>query len=262
MRFGVCCTTVDHFPRIKSLGYDYVEVGFATITNMEDEKFEILVEGLKANDLKAEAANGFFPGDKILTGPDADHSFIPEYVEKGMARFKSIGGKVAVLGSGKARNIPEGFDHTKGEEQFIEVLKMAGDIAAKYGIKIVIEPLNANETNLINTVQQSLDIIKRCNHPNIYTLADFFHVFKSGETMEAIETAGELLQHTHLARADADRQMPRTPEDYEACKVWAAALKKCGYNARMSLEGSFKPEFTQTIEDVLPALNIFKNIVG
>ena len=262
MRFGVCCTTVDYYPRIKELGYDYVEVGFATITTMEDEKFEKLVNGLKENGFKAETANGFFPGDKVLTGPEADHSFLVDYIEKGMQRFKSIGGEIAVLGSGKARNIPEGFDFTKGEEQFIEVLKIAGDIGAKYGIKIAIEPLQAKETNLINTVQQSLDIIKRCNHPNVFTLADFYHVFKSGETLDAIENAGELLIHTHLARAEEDRQMPRTESDLATCSVWANALKKCGYNARMSLEGSFKPEFTQAVEDVLPALKIFKDIVG
>lgn len=262
MRFGVCCTTVDYFPRIKALGYDYIEVGFASITNMEDEKFEKLCIGLKENGFKAETANGFFPGDKILTGPEADHSFIVEYIEKGMQRFKSIGGEIAVLGSGKARNIPEGFDFTKGEEQFIEVLRIAGDIGAKYGIKIAIEPLRTMETNLINTVQQSLDIIKRCNHPNVFTLADFFHVFKSGESLDAIENAGELLIHTHLARANDDRQMPVTDEDLEACKLWANALKKCGYTARMSLEGSFKPEFTETVEKVLPALKIFKDIVG
>ncbi len=262
MRFGVCCTSVEHFPRIKALGYDYIEVGFATVTNMDDEKFEKLVEGLKANGLKAETANNFFPGDKILTGPDADHSFIEEFVEKGMKRFKAIGGEIAVLGSGKARNIPEGFDHKKGEEQFIEVLRIAGDIGAKYGIKIAIEPLQAKETNLINTVQQSLDIVARCGHPNVCTLADFYHVYKSGETLEAVENAGDLLIHTHLARAEDDRQMPVTESDLEACKVWANALKKNGYTARMSLEGSFKPEFTETIEDVLPALKIFKDIVG
>ncbi len=262
MRFGVCCSTIDYYPRIKELGYDYIEVGFSNLATMEDEKFEAFVNALKSNELKAEAANGFFPGDKILTGPDADHSFIEQYVTKGMERFKSIGGEVAVLGSGKARNIPEGFDFAKGEEQFIELLRMVGDIAAKYGIKIAIEPLQTKETNLINTVQQSLDIIARCGHPNVCTLADFYHVFQNGETLDAVENAGELLIHTHLARANPDRQMPRTEEDYEACKRWANALKKCGYNARMSLEGSFKPEFTQTIEDVLPALKIFKDIVG
>lgn len=93
-------------------------------------------------------------------------------------------------------------------------------------------------------------------------MADFYHVFESGESLDAVENAGELLIHTHLARANDDRQMPRTEEDYEACKVWANALKKCGYNARMSLEGSFKPEFSETIEDVLPALKIFKDIIG
>ncbi len=258
MRFGVCAG-VDRIPRLKELGYDYIESGFNGVIKMTDEEYEAWAEKIKASGLKVEACNGFFGPDAVLTGPDADISFVPEYTEKGMLRVKPLGCEVIVLGSGKARNIPEGFDFEKGTEQFCEVLKLVGDIAAKYGIRIAIEPLKTQETNLINTVQDCLDIVKRLNHPNVFALADFHHVFMSGESMDAIINAKDLLIHTHLARANDDRCMPTTEEDLKQCKIWADALKQCGYNGRMSLEGSFKPEFNETVEKVLPALEIFNN---
>lgn len=261
MRFGICCGAA-RFPRMKELGYDYIEAGFNSVVKMTDEEYEEYVKAVKDSGMKVETCNGFFGPDTFIVGPDADISFLPEYVEKGMQRVAPLGCEVVVLGSGKARNIPEGFDRETGEKQFIEVLTVAADIAEKYGIKIAIEPLKAVETNLINTVQECLDTVRRSGRKNVGALADFHHVFMSGETMEAIENAGGLLFHTHLARANNDRQMPVEPEDLEACKIWANALKKCGYNGRMSLEGSFKPDFNITVEKVLPALKLFNDIVN
>ena len=81
----------------------------------------------------------------------------------------------------------------------------------------------------------------------------------SGESLDAIINAKELLAHTHLARANEDRCMPTTDEDFEQCKIWAEALKQNGYTGRMSLEGYFRPEFYESVEKVLPAIEIFKN---
>ena len=259
MRFGVCAD-VDRVPLLKALGYDYIEANFSNVVKMTDEEYAEWAEKVLESDFKVETCNGFFPGDVVLTGPNADISFVESYVELGMSRVKPLGCEVVVLGSGKARNIPDGFDREKGIEQFCDVLKIAGDVAMKYGIKIVIEPLNAKkETNLVNTVQDCLDIIKRAGHPNIYALADFYHVFMSGESMDAIINAKELLAHTHLARANEDRWIPCTEEDFEQCKIWAEALKQNGYTGRMSLEGYFRPDFNEAVEKVLPAIEIFKN---
>lgn len=261
MKFGVCCNS-DRFDRVSQLGYDYVECGFSTLVSLTDEQMAQFVEKLKNHSLKLEACHGFFGPEVVIVGPDADIAFLPDYVEKGMSRVADLGCEVVVLGSGKARNIPEGFDKETAEKQFMEVLQIVGNIAQKYGVKIAIEPLNSGETNLINTVGECIDIVKKLNHPNVGALADFFHVYKSGESLEAIENAGELLFHTHLARAKDDRRQPTELDDLEVCKKWAQALKKCGYKGRMSLEGSFLPDFNETVEKVLPALNIFQEIVG
>ncbi|MBQ1184035.1 MAG: sugar phosphate isomerase/epimerase [Clostridia bacterium] len=258
MRFGVC-SSVDNVPRLKALGYDYIEANFSNVVKMTDEEYTEWAKKVMESGFKIETCNCFFPGNVILTGPDADISFVHDYVELGMSRVKPLGCEIVVLGSGKARNIPDGFDHETGIEQFCKLLKTVGDIAAKYDIKIAIEPLKAQETNLINTVQDCLDIVKRLNHPNVFALADFHHVFMSGESLDAIINAKELLIHTHLARANEDRWIPCTEEDFEQCKIWAEALKQNGYTGRMSLEGYFRPEFYESVEKVLPAIEIFKN---
>ena len=258
MRFGVCCMTPSLFSRVKELGYDYIEYNLAKLYTLTDEEFEDLKKALNENGFKAEVSNCFIPGDIKAVGNDVDYDHFAEYTEKCMARFKELGGEISVFGSGKQRNIPDEIDRETGIDQFCKTLNVCADIAAKYGIKIAIEPLNTDETNLINTVADSIEICKRSGNKNVYTIADFYHVFRSGETMDAIENNEGYLIHAHLARANMDRRIPQEECDTEDCKKWAAALKKGGYDARLSLEGSWKPEFSETIELVLPFLEYFK----
>ena len=258
MRFGVCCSTPSYFPAIKESGYDYIEVCFSKLYTMTDEEFDALKAGLKENGFVAEVANGFFPGDIKSVGYDVDYGHIAEYTEKCMARFKELGGEIAVFGSGKQRNIPDEIPREDGIAQFCKTLNVCADIGAKYGIKLAIEPLNADETNLINTVADSIEICKKSGNKNVFTIADFYHVFRSGESMNAIENNEGYLVHAHLARANMDRRMPSEESDIADCKKWAAALKKGGYDVRLSLEGSWKPEFTETVKNTVPFLEYFK----
>ncbi len=258
MRFGVCCSTPSYFPAVKANGYDYIEFCFSKLYAMPEEEFQAIKTALKENGLVAEVANGFFPGEINSVGYDIDYDYITEYTEKSMTRFKELGGEIVVFGSGKQRNIPDEIPRETGIDQFCKTLNVCADIAAKYGVKLAIEPLNSDETNLINTVADSIEICKRCGNKNVYTIADFYHVFRSGESMEAIESNEGYLVHAHLARANMDRRMPSEESDIADCKKWAAALKKGGYDARLSLEGSWKPEFTETIKTVVPFLENFK----
>lgn len=82
-------------------------------------------------------------------------------------------------------------------------------------------------------------------------------VFGSGETLDALENNGGLLRHVHLARANNDRGQP-TEADKETCLIWAQALKKCGYDGRMSLESAHIPDFNTAAKDAIKAFEWFK----
>ena len=118
MRFGVCCDT-ERLPQLRKYGFDYVELNFSKIVLADQARFDQLREQVRQSGMAAESFNGFFPADMKLNG-DVDYGRIRDYAETGFARARSLGGKVAVLGSGAARKIPDGYDRSLAEEQFIK----------------------------------------------------------------------------------------------------------------------------------------------
>lgn len=245
IRFGVCAS-IDDIPTLIEAGYDYVEYNFTSLVNMTDEEFLGAKETVHKYSFYAECFNCFFPWDIRLTGPDVDYERITEHIKFGMARASELGGKLCVIGSGGSRKIPDGFDFETGYNQFAKVLSIAGDIASEYNMMIVVEPLQSGETNLINTVAEGIELVKRVNKLNVKSLADFYHVFKSGETLDAIRQNDGWLGHLHLARANNDRAMPYE-EDIPAVEEIARAVKESGYLGRLSLEGSYLPEFKECL---------------
>lgn len=254
MRFGVC-TSPDRLPLLEAAGYDYFEFNFSKLVAMSEDEFAALRRKIDASPLKAETYNGFFPGDMPLyAGCDLDR--IAAYCELGFSRAEQLGGKIAVLGSGKARSFPEGYNPAEGAAQFVRVLRVCGDAAARHGMMIAIEPLRAVECGYINTVAEGLAVCGAADHPAVRVLADFFHIYSSGESFAAIEEAGDTLIHVHLARPNPDRAVP-TAADLDDCRPWADLLRRVGYDARISLEGKMLPDFETAITAVRPVLDLF-----
>ena len=259
IRFGACVgKDTDKIAALKKAGFDYAEVSLSALAAMSDEEFETFSAKTAAIGMHVEATNGFFPAELRLVGADVDLNAITAYTEKAFNRAAWLGVRVCVLGSGKSRAIPEGLDRSTAEQQFVHVLRLCGDIAKKYGIIIAVEPLRTAECNFINTVRDGLEICARTAHPNVRCLADFYHVFMNSESLDAIAGAGEMLVHTHIARANPDRLYPHCEEDENACKQWAQALRDCGYSGRMSLEGGSGDDFAAMVEKAKTLLRIFR----
>lgn len=254
IRFGVC-TSADRLDAVIEAGYDYIELGLAKIAALGEEEFAALEERIRTAPIKAETYNGFFPGEIPIVGEQVDMDAIAAYVEKALSRASRLGGRIAVLGSGNSRRVPEGSSRDTARQQFCAVFDLCSNIAGKYGMAVALEPLRASECNFINTVAEGMDICKQVNNPNGKCLADFFHVYQSGESLDDIRFSGGWLIHTHLAAPD--RSMPTTDSDIAQCKVWAQALKNCGYAGRMSLEGKFDADFQTDIARTRKILDLF-----
>ncbi len=261
MRYGVCIGNrgSEFVEIIKRCNYDYIEGKFCNIQDMEEKTFREFINAVNEYDINFEAFNSFFPktSDVTLVGDNAAYLHLNDFFKTGFERCAKLGGKIIVIGSGKSRIIPDGFDREKAKEQYASFLTFCGDMALEYGMNIVIEPLNRGETNFINTVDECIDICKYTSHKNVFALADFFHMFKNGETLEGVENAGEMLKHVHIARANDDRAQPTLPEDRDVCTKWAEALKKCGYNSRISLESRYVPDFETAIQNARPVFDLF-----
>ena len=252
MKFGICCgpgsfakeTAQRNASSVEKLmtvlveaGADYVEFACGALM-ADDAAYEKLHDVLAAAPLKVEAFNSFIPPQHRITGPDVNLETLVGYATTALARCKSVGAEIVVLGSGGARKVPDGFDRDRALEQFVEFGRAIGPVAQQIGIDIAIEPLNKREDNLINSVVHGAQLVEEISQPRIQLLADLFHMFEDGESLFAVEAAGKKLVHTHVA--DLGRVAPGYAAGGEANFTgFFRALKASNYNARCSFEGSF-----------------------
>ena len=257
MKIGVC-SSHDRWGIVAAAGYDYVEGNFSKIALATDEEFEEMKRLRSEAGIAVEAANGFFPGDFVLYSKDdfdGIKSNVREYCERGFSRGRELGLSVAVLGSSKARNIREDITREEAEAQFLEVLRICGEVGAKYGVALTVEPLNAGETNFINTFADGLEIAKKAAHPNVLAMIDFYHHAVNGEPIETVGGSKGVLVHAHISRAD--RTTP-TLRDSAELDPKIEYLKSTGYCGRLSLECRHVPDFETSVKNAYELLSRYR----
>ena len=247
MRFGIC-TTPDKVAKLKPGTLDYMEMNLSKVQAMSDEELKNTKDLLLSIGTPAEATNGFFPEEVRLCGSSYDPAKVAEYTKRALHNAAYLGIFTCVLGSSKARNIAEGDDRESCLKQFEEAIVVAGDVAKTTGTTIVLEPLRAFEANYLNRVSEGAEICRRVAHPNILLLADYFHVMDAKEDLQVLVDNADLLRHLHIASPDRKYPLPGDGHDYGPL---ANALKKAGYNGRMSIEGGCPGDFVPCTEEAM-----------
>lgn len=255
MKLGVC-GSVNDAAIIKKCGFDYVEENLSRLASMTEGEFDLYAAEYKKIGVPVLSTNGFFPGGYDIYG--ASENDIADYATRGISRAAALGVKTVVVGSGAARSIPVGADREEYEKKFCAVISSIADIAEKYGVVAVVEPLSRAETNLVNTVSDSVAVAKRTGRKNVGAMVDFFHFFMNGEQSDGLDCATGLLFHAHLARANPDRLMPTDEGELPTLEKWAKMLKGIGYKGDLSLEGFFGDDLEKTLALTRPLLEVFK----
>ncbi len=240
LMFGIC-SGPDREGKLKSAGFEYVEggVGGTLIPDKPDSDFAPKLEAIKNSQIPMHACNGFIPARLKLTGPDADHEKALEYAETACRRGEQAGINFIVLGSGGARKIPDGFDHDKGREQFISFCRKLGERIHDLKLTVVLEPLQKQETNLLNRVDEGIKFVDDINHPRIQLLADFYHMMREDEGPDSIRKAGARIRHCHIAELEK-RMAPGTKG--EDLSGFFKALHDINYQGGISCECGWPKE--------------------
>lgn len=242
MRFGICMSYRDRQRQLdgKLAGADYCEPSFRDLAAENADSLKQYREQLEEIGLPCEAANGMFPGEIHLVGPDVDYGRIDEFVDRGAENFTSLGGRVVVFGSGGARHCPEEFPKEKAYEQLRFVC--AEHIAPwmkKHGLICVIEPLRTQECNMVYNSKIAFDICKAVNRPEIQLLIDLFHFRSENEPTERLKEYRGWVRHVHIASSMNGRLVPQA-DDGEDYSDFFAMLRAIGYEEkRISLEGRY-----------------------
>lgn len=246
--------TVSLFPKIKSMGYDAVEIPVEYPEKINANKVK---EALKENGL-AGIVCGAFGATRDLTHDDpAVHNTCFEYIRQCFELCNAWDAKFLAgpmySAVGKARMVPPEQRKIEWDRAVMNLRKVCQQ-AEHYGLMIALEPLNRFESDLINTSADVMRLIKDINHSAAKVLLDGFHMsIEERDLEQAIVTAGDKLVHVQVSEnyrgAPGSGQTP--------WQSFKKGIERIQYKGYVSIE-SFTPE----IKELAGAVCIWKNLAN
>ena len=253
-KFGIC-TEFDKLPQLAEAGFDYIEPPTYMFSLADENEFRAICKDIERSGVPCEACNFFYPTDFRVTGKDIDRDKIYAYIDKAVERAAVLGVRNITVGSGPARNVPEGFPKEDASRQFGDQIHYAGELAARGGIEITIEPIRPASTNLINNLAEAKALADYVNLPNVKSMADINQMSGAGDTIEMIYQYDAYIRHLHILDV-GNKCYPLNPEDPELTALVKAYLS-VNPVGRISVEGA---PFT-TVENARQCLAALKSYV-
>lgn len=198
---------LERFKKAKEQGFSCVECQFPYAYSIEEIKRE-----LEQNQLAMVLLN-LPPGDwergdrGIAADPDRVEEF-RKSVEEGIRYAKTL--KVSKIHC--MAGIVSEKDKESAEKVYMENLMYAGAELAKYGISLLIEPINHYDMPgyFLNNTHQAAGIIKSVDFPNIKLQFDFYHIQRlHGNPLFFYEQYADIIDHVQIAD-DPGRHEPGT----------------------------------------------------
>ena len=267
MKYGYCTNinfmngdtqSREFFNAIVKGGFDYIETHISDIAEFEKDKYKLFKKELADNNIACKVGLLLFPRNMPLASDEMNIGEIKAHAEKALSTADDLGTEVIVFGNGGTRAVKEGIDREKANQRIRDILAAVDPIAKKYGIKVVIEPLNQKETNMINSVQEAADFIKSVSAENIGIVCDWYHIRSDNQTLNDMITNSDKIYHLHIAYP-LGRTMPSISDNLDEYTEFVEIVKQIGYDNRLSIEGSVS---VVTAEKFSEALMILKNLFG
>jgi D-psicose/D-tagatose/L-ribulose 3-epimerase len=237
------CTPLRGIDAAKAAGFDYLELSTTEIAGLSDADFDAAAARIKQAGLPVPATNLFLPATLKVTGPAINRDEQDRYVRNAFARLARLGTTILVFGSGGARRVPDGFAKDEAFKQLVEFGRRIGREARSHHITIAVEPLRREETNIINSAAEGLDLVNAVNDPNFQLMIDFYHLASEHEDPAIVVRAREHLRHLHMANPQG-RVFPLAWDEFEYAPFFAN-LRTIGYDKRISVEASAKDFATE-----------------
>jgi D-psicose/D-tagatose/L-ribulose 3-epimerase len=235
-------------PHVAQMGYDVVEIPVESLGQFDIQRARALADT---------AGVGVSVCAVIGAGRDL---LLDDEVEAGLAYLRGCIDAAQALGSpavagpfysavGRCWSL-SAAERTREIDRLAERLRDLGEYASERGIELGIEPLNRFETSFMNTTEQTLELVRRIDHPAVGLALDMFHLGIEEKSLgDAIRSAEGRLKHVQVA--ENDRGTPGTGQ--LAWDEVARALHGIGYDGRVVIE-----TFSDRVEAIARAAAIWR----
>jgi len=243
MNYGFCTGFASQKPwaiedvlieRIKAAGYGYVEFPLMSIAALSDTAFSQLELLLHRLNLETLVACNLFPSSISVMESRDTSAIIDEYLSNAFARAEALGIGKVVFGSAASRWLPHGLERREADRRFIDMVDLSLlPACSKFGIQVLLEPLNRGECNYLNTIKEAAEMVCHIDNSHFQLMIDLYHMNENREDFHDIETVFSLVHHVHLC--EPKRRLPESafsPYLLECLRI----LKQHGYDETISFE--------------------------
>ena len=245
--------TIALFPKIKSFGYDAVEIPVEDPSLID---LDLVKKALADQELKGIICGAFGPSRDLTHDDPAFHQTCFTYLDSCLEIASELGaGFVAgpmYSAVGKARLVAP--EQRKVEwDRAVSNLRKVCRRAGEFGLDLAIETLNRFETDLINTSEDLMRLIGDINEPQAKAVLDGFHLnIEEPDLESAIRRVGDKLIHVQVS--ENYRGTPGTGQTNWA--AWKRGLEAIDYRGTISIES-----FTPQVKELAGAVCIWKPLV-
>lgn len=192
------------FKKVSNLGYSAVEIAIKDADEVNQDELKALLEKYNLSVSALGTGLIYFEDKLSLTDEDKDkRKHAINRAKKHIKLAKELSCFVVIgLVRGKGEDKKEDI-----EKRLLSSLFKIVDFAEKQDVKLLLEPINRYETNLINNTDEAISFIEKINSKNLGILFDTFHAnIEEKDILSAIKKCEKYLWHIHLA--DSNRYAP------------------------------------------------------
>ena len=238
--------------RAKDLGYCGVELSLldSPAINQDDVLKKLETLGLKVYAIAT--GQTYYQDGYSLYGPTAEKRQKTIQRLKGHIDFATRLNSAVIIGGIRGKINAQG--------QALEDLKKKGTLALKTcvryaqekNVRLLLEPINRYETNVINTLAEGSDLIREIGSQHLKLIPDTFHMnIEERSFQKSIVEAGDLIGYIHFA--DSNRRSPGWGH-IDFSKI-VSALKKVNYTGPVGIEVLPEPDDYSAAEQAIGYLN-------
>lgn len=229
---------------ISETGYTGVEIAPFTLVGKGVEEINTaqrrqMVKDMKDNGLECVGLHWLLsppPEGLHFTTPDAQlRRQSVNYLDALIDFCGDLDGEVMIFGSPGQRSTTDGITVEEAMDYFADGLASVADHAGARKVKILVEPLTGDQTDVVNTLGEAMKIVEKVDHPAVSTMFDFHNTADENHSMdELIRSYYDHLHHVHFQKMDGSLMTPSEISP-EYLRVFEA-LKDLNYKKWISVE--------------------------
>ena len=218
--------------------FDYMEnlgiVGFEPGGRNLAARVNEFQQALRGRNIKVSAICAGFEGFILAEDPAVKAQF-DSTMRDIIAAAGELGSTGVIMVPAFNRQTPVKPHTLETREYLCEQMHELGEYALKHNTTVILEPLNRREAHYLRLVGDAAAICRDSKSAGVMCMGDFWHMQEETSDYAAFISAGQYLQHVHVA-SRGNRKMPGEDGELDNYIDGMRALKEMKYDKYISFE--------------------------